>query len=74
MDQKTYFSLIIYSHCSTNLENLAKIDPADFEIAGLTRTVKNKYKTRNSSRTYGPPYPLSAAERAKNITDLTKVN
>jgi len=40
--------LIIYGHSSTKPENLAlalaKIDPVDFEIIGLTGMVKNKYK------------------------------
>jgi len=42
-DQKTNFRLIIYSHSSTNPEKLAKTSPVDFEIAGLTGIVKNKY-------------------------------
>ena len=40
--QRTNFRLIVYSHCSTNPENLAKIGPVDFEIIGLTRIAKNK--------------------------------
>jgi len=38
-----------------NSENLAKINPADFEIIVLTKLVKNKYKNKNSSKTYSPP-------------------
>jgi len=34
-----------------NSENLAKINPADFEIIVLTKLVKNKYKNKNSSKT-----------------------
>jgi len=45
---KNNFRLIIYGHSSTKPENLAlalaKIDPVDFEIIGLTGMVKNKYK------------------------------
>jgi len=33
---KTDLRLIIYSHSSTNPENVAKIDPVDVEIIGLT--------------------------------------
>ena len=32
----------------------AKIGPVHFEITGLIGIFKNKYKIRNSSRTYGP--------------------
>jgi len=42
---KNNFRLIIYGHSSTKPENLAlalaKIDPVDFEIIGLTGMVKN---------------------------------
>jgi len=41
-DRKTNFTLIIYSHGSTNPEKLAKIGPVDFEIIGLTEIVKTK--------------------------------
>jgi len=40
--KKTNFRLIIYSHSSTNPENLAKIGPADFKIAGLAEIVKKE--------------------------------
>jgi len=39
-DQKTIFRLIIYSHSSTNPENLAKIGRVDFQITGPTGIVK----------------------------------
>jgi len=43
---KNNFRLIIFGHSSTKPENLAlaKIDPVDFEIIGLTGMAKNKYK------------------------------
>jgi len=46
---------IIYSHSSTNPENLAKIGPVNFEthVIGLTGIVKIN-KKRNSNRTYSP--------------------
>jgi len=40
-DRENNFRLITYNHISTKPENLAKIDPVDFE-AGLTGMVKNK--------------------------------
>jgi len=40
-DRKVNFRLIIYSHSSTNTENLAKIGPLDFDMIGLTGIVKN---------------------------------
>jgi len=36
MDRKTNFGLIIYSHSSINVENLAKIGLVGFEIISLT--------------------------------------
>jgi len=36
----------IYSRSSTNPENLAKIDPADVDMIGLTEIVKNRYETK----------------------------
>jgi len=49
-DRKTIFRLIVKSHCSTKLANLAKINPVDAEIIGL----KGIVEIRNSSRTYSP--------------------
>jgi len=40
--KKTDFRWLIYSHSSTNRENLEKIGRVDFEITGLTEIVKNK--------------------------------
>jgi len=42
--EKLAARLIIYSHSSTNPENLAKIGPIDVQIIGLTVIVKKKYK------------------------------
>ena len=49
-DRKTNFRLVIYSHSSTNPENLAKIGLVVVEIIGLTRIVKNidKQKQRQN--------------------------
>jgi len=41
MDRKTNVGLIIYSHSSTNPENLAKSGLIDVEITGLTEIAKN---------------------------------
>jgi len=41
-DRETNFRSIIYSHSSTNPENLAKIGLADFKIAGLAEIVKEE--------------------------------
>jgi len=49
-DRKTTFRLIVKSHCSTKLANLAKINPVDAEIIGL----KGIVEIRNSSRTQSP--------------------
>jgi len=43
---KTYFGLIIYSHGSTDPENLADIGPVDFEIIGLTGIVQKYTRSR----------------------------
>jgi len=39
-DQKTNSRLITYSRISTNLANLAKIHPIDFEVIGVTENVE----------------------------------
>jgi len=41
-DRKTNFTLIIYSHSSTNPENLAEVGPVNFQIIGLMGIVQNK--------------------------------
>jgi len=40
-DRKTNFRLIIYNHISTNPEKVAKVDPVDYEIIGLTGIIKS---------------------------------
>jgi len=40
LDRKANFRLIVYSHSSTNLENLANISLVDFEIISLAEIVK----------------------------------
>jgi len=40
LDRKANFRLIVYSHSSTNLENLANISLVDFEIICLAEIVK----------------------------------
>jgi len=56
------FRSIVYSHSSSNPENLAKIGPVDFEIFGLTKIVwkKNQKQQQNSSP------PCTAAESEAN--------
>ena len=49
--KKTNFRLIIYSHSSTNPENLAKIGPVILEIIGLILIGIVKNKERNRRRT-----------------------
>jgi len=47
---KSNFMLIIYSHCSTYSENLAKIGPVDVEKIGVNLAII-RLKIRNSSKT-----------------------
>ena len=62
---KTSFRLIIYSHSSTNPENLAKISLVNFETICLTKIVIK----RNRSRTCSLSCLLSAAWRRAKQAD-----
>jgi len=60
---------------------LAKISKVDFAKISVKGIIKNKYKTRNSSRKYSPPGLLSnvslayttSSQKPSNNSDLSEM-